>query len=294
MKKWIRRAGLTLGIVLVVLAIGLGGAYAASASKEARRYDVEDAALEIPSDAESIAEGERLYASRGCAECHGEDGAGHVLADDPAIGTIVGTNLTTLDASPADWSRAVRHGVRRDARSLVFMPSGDYALMSDEELARIVAYARSLPRIDHGYPTLQIGVVARVVDLAGGFVLFPAAEIDHAAAVVAPTPGRTVAYGQSLSRLCAGCHGERFSGGAIPGAPPETGMPPNLTPDATGLAGWTEDDFRRVLREGRTPTGHEVALEQMPWRSFGRMTDDEIGALWIYFQSLPPTPEGNR
>jgi len=52
-------------------------------------------------------------------------------------------------------------------------------------------------------------------------------------------------------------------------------------------------DFTRALREGRRPSGTEIN-PFMPWRSYRRMTDDEIGALWLYVQSVPPKPYGGR
>jgi hypothetical protein len=49
-----------------------------------------------------------------------------------------------------------------------------------------------------------------------------------------------------------------------------------------------------VLRTGQKPDGSRIDEKQMPWPTMGRMTDDEIGALFMFLQSLPPTEEGNR
>jgi hypothetical protein len=43
------------------------------------------------------------------------------------------------------------------------------------------------------------------------------------------------------------------------------GMPLNLTPHESGLAGWTEAQLREVLRTGRTPSGHQIDARQMPY-----------------------------
>ena len=138
-------------------------------------------------------------------------------------------------------------------------------------------------------------MIARVVDLAGGFCLFPASAIDHAhVSDPDPAPGRNVEFGAYLARLCSGCHGDHFSGGPIPGAPPELGTPLNLTQHETGLRGWTEEQFRTVLREGRRPGGEQISATQMPYPAIGRLTDDEIGAIWMYLQTVPPLPEGSR
>lgn len=296
--SWGKRLGIGAGVVLAVLLLALGGAYAASSSKQGTQFDVEGARFAIPDDPTLLAEGERLFTARGCAspDCHTEDGGGHVLEMGP-LGTISAANLTTRTAGweAPDWDRAVRHGLHQDGTSLIFMPAQDFAGMSDRELATIVAYVRSMPRVDREIPPHGIGMLARVIDLTGGFVLFPATIIDHDhVSDPDPEPGRTVEYGAYIGRLCMGCHGEHLSGGPIPGAPPEMGTPLNLTPHETGLAGWTEEQFRAVLRTGRTPSGHEINPQQMPWPALGRMTDDEIGALFMYLQSVPPMPEGSR
>jgi hypothetical protein len=74
----------------------------------------------------------------------------------------------------------------------------------------------------------------------------------------------------------------------------EEPYPANLTPDgATGLGDWTEADFIRALREGKRPDGSSLS-PQMPWMAFGQMNDTELKALWLYLQSVPAQPYGNR
>ncbi|MDQ3036897.1 MAG: cytochrome c [Myxococcota bacterium] len=288
-----------LGILVASLVILLGGARLASAARESASHEVASADVPLPADPASLAEGERLFVSRGCGggDCHQADGGGHVMMSDGAFGTIVASNLTTIarDLSAQDWDRAVRHGVRRDGRSLVFMPSGDFVAMPDRELGLIAAYARTLPGVERDLPPTSPGMLARVLDLAGAVELFPAGHIDHAA-VAAPDaePGRTVEHGAYLARLCTGCHGMQLSGGPIPGAPAELGNPRNLTFDETGLAGWSEQDFVRSMREGVTPDGATLDRRQMPWPDLSRMTDDELGAIYLYLQTVPHVAEGNR
>lgn len=66
----------------------------------------------------------------------------------------------------------------------------------------------------------------------------------------------------------------------------------NLTPHVDGLAGWTFQDFRRVMLEGRRPDGTSV-LEPMtlvlPYAQ--EMTDVEMEALWTYLQSVRPVAD---
>lgn len=65
----------------------------------------------------------------------------------------------------------------------------------------------------------------------------------------------------------------------------------NLTPDsATGIGAWTEEVFIKTLRTGKhlgQESGRPI-LPPMPWYNIGRMTDDDLSAVYAYLRSLPP------
>ena len=42
------------------------------------------------------------------------------------------------------------------------------------------------------------------------------------------------------------------------------------------------------MRSGNTPDGHEIDAMAMPIGIYSRMSDDDLQALWLYLQSLPP------
>lgn len=42
------------------------------------------------------------------------------------------------------------------------------------------------------------------------------------------------------------------------------------------------------MRTGQTPGGIELRKQYMPWTSYRHMTDDELRAVRVYLQSLPP------
>ena len=44
----------------------------------------------------------------------------------------------------------------------------------------------------------------------------------------------------------------------------------------------------RALRDGVSPEGQKFDPAEMPWQEIGQLTDDELKALWLYLQSLPP------
>lgn len=63
----------------------------------------------------------------------------------------------------------------------------------------------------------------------------------------------------------------------------------NLTPDVnTGLGIWSEEMFIRALRTGRHFGTSRPILPPMPWKSFGRMTDEELKAIYAYLRTIPP------
>lgn len=60
---------------------------------------------------------------------------------------------------------------------------------------------------------------------------------------------------------------------------------PNLTPDDTmGLGRWTEDSFATAVRTGARPDG-TIMLPFMPWPSYGRWSDEDVRAVWLYLRS---------
>lgn len=290
-----------VGLVVVVL-LAAGAVYAISARRLAQRFTVEPQPLEVPppTDTAAVARGRRLAISRGCMECHGDDGRGKLFIDAMPVIRVVTSNITpggaVAEYTNDDWARAVRHGVRPDGSGLLFMPCEDYRYMDDADLGAIVAYMRTLAPSRHhpGRPT--VGPMGRVLYLAGKLPLLAAEHIDHeAAAPPAPPIGRTPEYGAYLSRMCVGCHGPTFSGGPIPGAPPEWPPAANITQDrATGIHGMTEAQFLAVMREGKKRDGSRIDPTHMPWRQLAEMTDDELVALYVYFQTVPAKAFGGR
>jgi mono/diheme cytochrome c family protein len=62
----------------------------------------------------------------------------------------------------------------------------------------------------------------------------------------------------------------------------------NLTPDEnTGLGIWTEDMFMKAMRTGRHMGASREILPPMPWFNYGKMTDDDIKAVYAYLRSIP-------
>ena len=175
------------------------------------------------------------------------------------------------------------------------MPSRISYYLSDDDLADLIAYLKSLPPVDNEPPKAGLGPLGRVMmtlgQLPSELTEPDAAAIDHdAPRPLAPEPGVTVEYGMYLARTCMLCHGSELNGRIISEGGPKKYVALNLTRGGE-MKGWSEEDFMTALRTGVTPSGHHI-IEVMPWKYFGQMTDDELKAVWKYLQTLPALPQG--
>jgi len=69
-----------------------------------------------------------------------------------------------------------------------------------------------------------------------------------------------------------------------------TSFAANLTPDATGIGSWTEEQFLRAMKEGKWKglENSRTLLPPMPWQAYGQMEDDDLKAIFAYLKSLKP------
>jgi hypothetical protein len=138
-------------------------------------------------------------------------------------------------------------------------------------------------------------LLARVLMVTGVLPAIPAERLRGSAMKpMTITPSPTAEYGGYLANVagCKGCHGQGLSGGKIAAGDPSWGPAANLTPSGN-LGKWTEAEFVQTLRTGTRPDG--VALKApMPWKIVGRMTDDELHAVWLYLRSVPARPFGSH
>lgn len=273
--------------------------YGVSSYKLSRKQSVQAREIAIPNTAAAIERGRHLVTTRGCTDCHGSDLGGNQVINDPMVGRLHGSNLTRgvgglpADFGDSDFVRAIRHGVARDGRPLVLMPSAEYATMTDEDVSMVIAFLKSVPAVDRPRGPVSPGPVLRLLLVLDQFQL-AASEIDHGATQIASiTPAVSVEYGKYLASSCVGCHGPNLSGGRIPGAPPDWPRAANLTPHSTArIAEWNETQFVEALRTRKRPDG--TTIDPVMPNAFAQMNDVEIKALWTYVRTLPPTAPGMR
>lgn len=302
MKTLLKWLGIGVTALICLVLLGAAWIYAASNRQINKRYNPGVSWITIPRDSETVARGRHLaQAVTKCMDCHGEDLAGTMFIDEPAFVRLPAPNLTAgrggIGGSYTDLQlvRAIRHGVKRDGRPAMIMPSEAYRFLSDEDLGAIIAFMRSVPPVDKEWDAPRYGPVARALLTASKLPVFAAATMDHERRDVWPQPtsDSTPEYGRYLALVggCPVCHNPAMSGGLSAGAPPGSMPASNLTP--TGLSSYTEADFFRVLREGQGPGGRVIS-EEMPWKSSGRMTDREIHAVWLFLKTLEPKEMGQQ
>jgi len=326
MEKFLKWVGIVLSVLTGMLVLGLIVIYFKTEGRLNRVYAMPKETVVVSTDDASIARGKHIFQYRGCEACHSAGGyadlpasgathlnlptqdiphmEGNIYLDDPAIGQVIASNLTAGKGGVAgqyktdlDWARAIRHGIRPDGTPLLFMPSTEFYYLSDEDLGAVIAYIKIAPPIDNELPKSSLSLTGRIVmTLVKEITFIPAELIPHNdARPAAPEIGVTPEYGMYLTYSCKVCHGLTMSGGVIPGFPSSWPPAPNLTfGDGSALPTWTEDEFINTIRTGKTPAGKELRPQYMPWNSYKFMSDDELKAVWIYFESLPKLEYGNR
>lgn len=298
-KRWVRWTLIGTGMLAAAAAATLGTGLALAKQRMTRVVDVAVQPVPLPTDAAALERGGYLYRTRGCTDCHGQDGSGRTLVDKdglkiagPHIGT--GEGSVTARYQLTDWVRAIRHGVAPGGRPLMIMPSQDYNRLTDADLGALVAYLKQLPAARGGAAVLDLPMPMRVLY---GFGAIPdaASQIDHRLPPEQPVPeGATVEHGRYVAQMCTGCHGAGFGGGKVPGAPPEWPAAANLTPGSGSAMARYPDavSFARMMKSGKRPDGSTIAV--MPFEALAGMSDTDLEGTWRYLKSLPARDTGTR
>lgn len=291
MKKILKWTGGILGIFLL-LTIGTAFYLRNTAQNRlAQKYEFQPKSIAIPSDSASVEAGEHWVATL-CAGCHGENMAGTEFFKTPDLGTINAPNLSPGGVGKSytdlDWDRAIRHGIGKDGRPLLIMPSKDFQYMSDEHIGQIIAYLKTLPAVEQSWEAPQTTFLCDVLFQVGAFGdALNAETIDHGKpAHYAPQRAISAEYGNYLVKIggCRTCHGPQLNGGKDPN--PEAPMGPNLTPGGN-LPSWGKEGFVKTMRTGITPLGKEINGKFMPWKQIGQLEDDQLQAIYTYLMAQP-------
>ena len=300
MNKWIKRSAIALGGIVALAAVAVVGGTTMADRKMNRQLAVPVQPVAFRSDDQSVTRGSYLFASRGCADCHGANAAGKVFVDDPNGLFVRGPNITSgaggvvAAYKPEDWVRTIRHGVGLSGKPLLIMPSEDYNRFTDDDLASLVAYLRQVPPVTGEPAAVRLPAIVKVM-YAVGVVQDAYEKIDHSLPPAKPVAeGVNTTHGAYVANMCQGCHGVRLSGGKIPGGPPDWPAAANLTPgEGSAMPRYASaEQFRQMLRSGKRPDG--VAIKVMPFNSLKEINDTDADALYLYLKGLAPVAANNH
>ncbi|RYD59833.1 MAG: c-type cytochrome [Sphingomonadales bacterium] len=273
MRKWIVRGLLGLAGVIVLALIVL---YAGSQWQLRRGHDVAVTALTIPTDAASIAEGGRLAKIAGCRDCHGPNGGGMVLVDDPMLGRLAPPALAAVAQtySDAELERAIRHGVRRDGTALFVMPTAAHGYLADDDTARIIAWIRSLrPMPTDSTAVTSFGPLGRALLLAGEL----RTSVHPETVSQRNRPADMGRYVVDIS--CNGCHALHTS------RPSDDGRQ-TVPPLAMVAAAYDYPAFKILMRTGLPPSGKDLGMmTEAAKGGLHVLTDDEIAQIHQYLKA---------
>lgn len=234
---------------------------------------------------------ERDWSKPGAPSIESKKGAGAVLIDQDGF-RMVAPNITPdKETGAGTWTddmfaRAIREGIGHDGRALYpLMLYQEFKHFSDEDIASIVVYLRTLPPVKNKLPKriLPMEVQKMIVHLP-----LP---------VYKPVPGpdfsNVMERGKYMTEVggCIGCHTSwetplkpgLFGGGMLFKLGHDSVFSANLTPDESGLF-YDEDAFIIVIRTGKGGTLHSF----MPWVVIKNYTDEDLRAIYEYLRTQKP------
>lgn len=232
-----------------------------------------------------------------CGGCHTPSG-GAELSGNPQFknGALPAPNLTPDKTGLGDWTdeqiiNAFRNGIDDEGRHLdAAMPYWLFHNMSDADAQAIVAFLRSLPPTSASVGEANPDATP-VTPLAPS--AFPASSLqptdaDYAAA----QQGKYLLSGVAQ---CVRCHSPSSAGlpaaSFFSGVAPSNGtqiFAPNITPDASGISGWTAADVATALKAGTNKAGTALC-GSMPsgTKGYGGLSDADAHAIGVYLTTIP-------
>jgi mono/diheme cytochrome c family protein len=247
----------------------------------------------------------------GMPETPGGRGKGGFVFDEKLDfpGVVAAANITSdPETGLGKWTdgeilRALREGIDREGNVIFpMMPYSYYRSLADEDARSIVAFLRTLPPIRSQTPASRINFP---VNLFIKSVPQPVTQ-----PVERPDPSKDPrAYGRYLVTIggCLDCHtphekgepvkGKELTGGWEMKGPWGRVITPNLTPHPdTWVGRSTKAEFVKRFKSYAPLTGAGAVPAKpglntvMPWLPFSGMSEEDLGFIWDYIQTVPPVP----
>lgn len=147
-------------------------------------------------------------------------------------------------------------------------------------------------------------VILVVLGLLGalGFWVLTGPDLQRAGLEPVPAGEPDLANGRTMffAGDCISCHlspdqtdRTRLGGGRPLPSPFGTFYPPNISPHADGIGGWTAEQYLRAMRGGVSPDGRHY-YPAFPYTSYQRMRPADVRDLFVYLKTLPAVPGRTR
>jgi mono/diheme cytochrome c family protein len=308
-RKWTKIIGLVLLLLIVLVSLGITFTIGWRPFIGAKKRAVTDRKFE--SNPQRLMRGKYLVDGvMGCVGCHsdldwskpgappmaGREGAGHIWSDQE-LPWLIAPNITSdKETGVGNWSddtlaRAIREGIGHDNRALFpLMPYPGYRDLSDEDLASVIVYLRTLPAVRNQLATTKMPFPLN----------FFIQNVPQPLTGAVPPPDQSTpaAQGAYLVKMaaCRDCHtpqekgqplpGMEFAGGFLLHEPKGDVVSANITPSASGIGYYNEATFIQAMRMGKV--GARPLHASMPFYFYGKMSDEDLKAIFAYLQTLKP------
>lgn len=218
-------------------------------------------------------------------------------------GSYYSKNITPAGISrytDGELFRVITTGVTKEGKALFpVMPYHYYGRIDEEDIKSVIAYIRTLKPVQNDVPASQS-------DFPMNFIINTIPQ--KASLTKRPPASDGVNYGKYLVNMasCVECHtqfdkgklvaGMDFGGGReFPFPDGSVVRSSNITPDEkTGIGLWSEKlfvDRFHSLSDSATLTRKVAPGEPntiMPWTMYGRMTDEDLKAIYAYLRTVKP------
>ncbi|OUJ12909.1 cytochrome c [Acetobacter sp. DsW_063] len=253
-------------------------------------------------------QGAYIAVTSDCVACHtapdGKPFAGGLAMKTP-LGTMYSTNITPSttfgigDYTEADFSRAVRKGIRKDRNNLYpAMPYTAYSKMTDRDLHDLYVYfMKSVQPVETAPPKTSLPFPMNIrSSMIFWNILF---RNDR---VFQPDLSRSEEWNRGAYLVqgpahCGTCHTPRGflmqekPSESLGGASLGSWYAPNITSDKiSGIGSWSAENIKTYLKSGHIDGLAQAAggMGEAVEHSFQHFTDDDLQAVATYLASVKP------
>lgn len=272
------------------------------------------------SDPARVERGRYLALAGNCASCHTSDAGAFMAGGLPfetPFGTVYSTNITPdTETGIGNWTGqqfldSMRHGVRPNGEHLYpVFPYTSFTKLSDDDIATLFVYFRSLPAVRQETPANALGFPfnQRLLMAVWKAMFFePGIYVPDESKL--PQWNRGAYMVEALAH-CSACHSPRNALGAeddsramaggvyrdsVPGGLLRDWSAPNLTSVAHGLGAWSADELAAYLKTGMNSYVDSYGpMNEVILNSTRYLSDADVGAMATYLKSVPAQGGGTR